>query len=105
MPTDKSGLQRLLGMIKYLVQYIPGKTTVTAPLRLLLREDNVWLWQHDHDDTVKKLREDLITAPVLIIQTDACKDGLDVCLMQDGHPITYASSTLTDMESTGSGQE
>ena len=36
-PTDVSSLQRLLGMKKYLSQYIPNESTITAPLRKLLK--------------------------------------------------------------------
>lgn len=64
-PTDKAGLQQMLGMVKYRAQYIPGEATITAPTRQLLRKDNVWLWQREHDDAVKKLKDALITAPVL----------------------------------------
>ena len=106
-PTDRPALQRMLGMIKYLSQYIPGEATITAPLRQLLRKDNVWQWQHEQEDAVEKLKNALITAPVLkffdpkknvVIQADASKDGLGACLMQDGHPIAYASRALTDTE-------
>ena len=64
-PTDKARLQRMLGMTKYLAQYIPGETTITAPLRQLLRKDNMWQWQHEHDEAVKKLKDALTNAPVL----------------------------------------
>lgn len=106
-PTDKPALQRMLGMIKYLSKYIPGEATVTAPLRQLLRKDTVWQWQHEHEEAVKKLKDTLSTAPVLeffdpkkpvVIQADASKDGLGACLMQEGHPIAYASRALTDTE-------
>ena len=44
MPTakDRKGVQRLLGMIKYLAPYIPGESDITAPLRELLKEDVIW---------------------------------------------------------------
>lgn len=64
-PTDRPALQCMLGMVKYLSQYIPGEASVTAPLRQLLRRDSVWQWQHEHDEAVKKLRDALVTAPVL----------------------------------------
>ena len=35
MPTDVPSLQHLLGMIKYLAQYILNESTITAPLRAL----------------------------------------------------------------------
>ena len=37
-PTDVPSLQRLLGMTKYLSQYIPNESTITAPLRELLKK-------------------------------------------------------------------
>ena len=37
-PTDVPTLQRLLGMTKFLSQYIPNESTITAPLRLLLKK-------------------------------------------------------------------
>ena len=37
-PTDVLSLQRLLGMTKYLSQYIPNESTITAPLRELLKK-------------------------------------------------------------------
>ena len=37
-PQDKKALQRLLGMVKYLAQYIPSESDITTPLRELLKE-------------------------------------------------------------------
>ena len=34
-PKDKKALQRLLGMVKYLAQYIPNESDITSPLREL----------------------------------------------------------------------
>ena len=67
----------------------------------------VWLWQHEHDEAIKKLKVALTNAPVLKffdpkkqldIQADASKDGLGACLLQDGHPIANASRALTVSE-------
>ncbi|GAA6082354.1 uncharacterized protein K02A2.6-like [Tachysurus ichikawai] len=55
-PTDRPALQRMLGMIKYLAQYIPREETATVPLRQLLRKDSVWQWQHEHEEAVKNLK-------------------------------------------------
>lgn len=33
-----------------------------------------------------------------MIQADPSKDGLEVCLIQDEHPVAYASWALTDTE-------
>ncbi len=48
-PSDKQGLLRLLGMIKYLAQYIANESSITAPLRSLLKQDVDWSWQPEHD--------------------------------------------------------
>ena len=38
-PACKADLQRLLGMVRYLAVYIPNESAITAPLRMLLRQD------------------------------------------------------------------
>lgn len=106
-PEDRQALQRLLGMIRYLAPFIRGEATLTAPLRQLLRKDIVFQWQPEHDEALSALKTALTNTPVLryydpntavTIQTDASKDGLGSCLLQEGQPIAYASRALTDTE-------
>ncbi|RXN06058.1 Transposon Ty3-I Gag-Pol [Labeo rohita] len=106
-PEDKQALQRLLGMTKYLAQYIPKEASLTAPLRQLLRKDAVWQWNPHHSTASENLKSALTKAPVLrfydhkkplTIQADSSKDGLGACLLQEGHPVCYASRALTDTE-------
>jgi len=106
-PTDVPGLQRLLGMVKYLAAYIPRESEITAPLRQLLRKDTEWSWQYEHDRAVQRLKDVLTSAPVLAyydvkkgvtIQADASQSGLGACLMQSGKPIAYASRSMTSAE-------
>ena len=33
-----------------------------------------------------------------VLQTDACTKGLGACLLQDGHPIYFASKSFQDAE-------
>ena len=107
VPEDKHGLQRLLGMVKYLSQYIPNESDITAPLRELLKQDHVWAWQPEHDRALQQIKDILTAHPVLHyfcigkpvkIQADASQTGLGACLIQDGHPVAYASRTLTSAE-------
>ena len=46
MPTPKSkqDVKRLLGMVNYLQKFAPNLSEVTAPIRDLLKEENVFLW-------------------------------------------------------------
>ena len=106
-PEDKQSLQRLLGMTKFLAQYIPNEASLTAPLRQLLKKDVAWQWCPHHSSALQTLKSTLTQAPVLryydhkqplTLQADSSKDGLGACLLQDGHPVCYASRALTDTE-------
>lgn len=75
----------MLGMTRYLAQYIPDEATLTAPLRMLLRKDMMWQWHHEQDTAFQRLKEAITQAPALkfydhtrplTIQADASKDGL-----------------------------
>ena len=55
-PGDKKGLQRLLGMTRYLSQYISHEAILTAPLRILLRKDMMWQWHPEHQAALDRLK-------------------------------------------------
>ena len=57
-------LRRLLGLAKYLSQYISGESDITAPLRDLLKEQT-WKWLEKHEDAWKAIKSVLIKQPVL----------------------------------------
>lgn len=106
-PTDKKALMRLLGMSKYLSQYIPNLSKLTSSLRYLTRKNVDWNWSNEHDQAFNDLKAKLTEAPVLgifdsskplLLQCDASKDGLGICLFQEGHPISYGSRSLTETE-------
>lgn len=102
-PQDKEELQRFLGMVNYYSQFIPYQSEITTPLRSLLKKDAAWIWSHEHTQAVEHLKEILSSQPVLRffeplkpvkLQVDASKWGLGACILQDGHPIAYASRSL-----------
>lgn len=64
-PVDKQSLQRLLGMTKFLAQYVPNEASLTAPLRQLLKNDAVWQWCPHHSTALDSLKTALTRAPVL----------------------------------------
>ena len=106
-PENKSYWQRLLGMVRYLAQYIPNESAITAPLRSLLKQDIEWDWQHEHDQALEKIKTALTSAPPLqyydvnkpvTVQADASQRGLGACLFQQGRPVAYASRALTSAE-------
>ena len=107
-PTDKAGIRCLLGMTNFLAAHIPNVSTITAPLRSLLKSDTPFTWGPEQATALTKIKEILSTAPVLsyfdstvtsTIQADANQYGLGACLLQRGKPIAYASRSLTPAES------
>ena len=106
-PQDVPSLQRLLGMSRYLSQYIQNESSITAPLRELLRKNTEWQWTTKHDAALEKLKNALICSPTLTyydstqpvtIQCDASQAGLGARLLQHGRPIAYASRSMTKAE-------
>ena len=106
-PIDVPSLQRFLGMTKYLSQYIPNESSITAPLRKLLKKNSEWTWDNEHDEAIAKLKLALISKPVLAfydvnkavtVQCDASQDGLGACLIQEGKPVAFASRSLSPAE-------
>lgn len=106
-PENKADLMRLLGMSKFLGQYIPNLSQVTAPLRELTKNNATWVWSDYQVAALQALKNRLVQAPVLTIydstkqitiQTDASQKGLGACMVQEGHPISYASRSLTETE-------
>ena len=106
-PTDVTSLQRLLGMITYLAQYIPNESAITEPLRELLKKDAEWAWHPEHDKAIENLKAVLTNKPVLAffdvkqpvtIQANASQSGLGTCLMQRAKPVAYAFRAITIAE-------
>ena len=107
MPTDKKGIQRLLGMVNYVAKFLPNVSEVTAPLRELLKKNEHWQWKSAHTDSFNKIKEMLISKQCLAfydvkrevtLQVDACKTGLGAALIQDGKSVAYASRSMTSAQ-------
>ena len=103
-PTDKKGVQRLLGTLNFLSRFVPNQSTITTPLRNLLRKDVPFNWSDACDKALDKIKQTLTAKPVLgfydvdadtVLGCDASSHGLGACIMQKGKPIAYASRSLT----------
>lgn len=106
IPKNKKDLQRYLGMINYLRNFIPNLSEISTPLRELLKKNNEWCWLAIHNESIKKLNKAITNTPVLknfdetksiVIQTDASKSALGSCLLQQ-NPVCFASKSLTTTE-------
>ena len=56
-PTDKAGVQRLLGMLNYVSKFIPTMSDLTTPLRQLIHQDVEWHWHEQQEKSFKAIKE------------------------------------------------
>ncbi|CAC5423835.1 unnamed protein product [Mytilus coruscus] len=103
----QKGVQRLLGTINYLAKFVPNMSTVTEPIRKLLKEEHEFIWTHEQQQAFEKLKDIITKNPVLsfydvskpvTVSCDASQCGLGAMLIQDNKPVAYASRSLTDAE-------
>lgn len=106
-PTDKKGVQRLLGVINYLNKFIPNYSNKTAPLRELLRNNIHFEWHKIHDEAFNDIKKSLMSSPVLqfydikkdaIVSVDSSQSGVGAVLLQNNFPCAYASRALTETQ-------
>ena len=106
-PENQTQLQQFLGMVTYLSPFIPSLSTHTAPLWELLRKDSEFMWNTRYQDAFNQIKQLVCKDTTLryfniwksfTVQVDASKKGLGATLLQDGHPVAFASKALTPTE-------
>lgn len=106
LPKSPKELQRYLGMINYMRNYLPNLSEITAPLRDLLKKNVVWQWLKVHSDSVNEIKKLIANVTCLaiydekkplIMETDASMSGIGYCIKQD-RAIAFGSRCLTDNE-------
>ena len=106
-PTNKTQLQEFLGIATYMSPFVPNLSTLTAPLRDLIKKDTDFTWTPSHEkkfNDIKDLicRDSKLTyfdpAKDIVIQVDASGRGLGAVLTHSGKPVAYASKSLTECE-------
>ena len=95
-PEDKKGTERLIGTVNYLAKFIPNMSTITKPIRELLKSDVEFQWGSTQEEVFQKIKEILTEAPVLAyydvkkpvtVTCDASKSGLGPALLHDAKPV------------------
>lgn len=64
-PRNKANVQRFVGMANYLSSYVPNLSTIIRPLTQVTHSDTPFMWAKAQDDTFKKAKHLISTAPVL----------------------------------------
>ena len=106
-PQNKKDLKRFLGMVNYVGHFVPNLSSMTQPLRSLLKNQALWIWDSVCNRAFIKLKNLLTGNEILAyfdpsihstLQVDASMKGLGVCLLQDNKPVAYRSRSLTPAE-------
>jgi len=111
-PHNLTVLRGFLGLASYYRRFVKNFAQITKPLHYLMRKEQPFNWTDEVKKNLKKLKEHLISAPILIypdfskpflLYTDASSFGLGAVLSQkddDGkeHVVAYASRRTDQCE-------
>jgi hypothetical protein len=107
IPTIVTGIRSFLGLAGYYRRFIEGFSKITKPMTSLLEKGREFKWDEKCQESFDQLKKRLMSPPVLVmldlqkgfdIYYDACGQGLEGVLMQEGHVIAYASCQLRKHE-------
>jgi hypothetical protein len=99
-PRTMHQVHSFLRLAGYYRRFISNFSRIAKPITDLLKKDEKYVWNAEHDEAFKTLKKLLTTTPVLAqlditksfnIYCDASSTGLGCVLMQDGHVLAYSS--------------
>ena len=106
-PTTLKDLQTFLGMVQYLSKFLSRIAEIAEPLGDLTKKHAPYAWGPEHNHAFDSIKKERVQASILryydprketVLQSNASIKGLGACLLQDGHPIYFASKSLQDAE-------
>ncbi|KAL1447864.1 hypothetical protein WDU94_005577 [Cyamophila willieti] len=110
-PSNADEVRRFLGLVTYYSKFIPDFSSISYPLRCLLRKNKNWLWTSQCEAAFLNLKSVMCSEKVLtpfdphvpvVLATDASPYGIAAVLSHTidntEHPIAYASRSLTSSE-------
>ena len=111
-PQNTEEVRSFLGMIGYLLKFIPQYAISTAPLRRLTGQDVLFEWGHEEDQAFRRLKDSITSdytmayfdpKKPIVVRTEASFDeGLSAGLFQRTskglHPVHYISRSMTSAE-------
>ena len=106
-PQSKKETLSLLAFVNYLSKFLPRLSDVAQPLRQLTTEGTPFTLDAQLQQAFDQVKELVVKHPVLkyysadepvTLQCDASQTGLGATLLQQGHPVAFASRTLSTTE-------
>ena len=110
-PTNLRQLRGFIGLTGYYRRFVQGYSTIAAPLNDLMKKDRRFQWTEECQRAFSKLKEALVTSPVLalpndedvfILDTDAAETSIGSVLsqLQNGEErvVAYAGRSLNRNE-------
>ena len=103
VPKDVTDVISFMGITGYYRRFIEGFSRIANPINSLQKKGNKFNWNQKCEESFKKLKTLLTSAPILrivdpnkefVVCTDACNDVLVGVLTQEGHVISYDSRKL-----------
>nr|CAI5828457.1 unnamed protein product [Callosobruchus analis] len=94
-------------MLKFFSKFIQNLSRLTSNMRNLTKKDVPFNWTKEHEQELSILKGIISKEPILqifdpskpiLIQCDASSEAFGSCLLQDGHPIVFASRSLSKSE-------
>ena len=110
--TCVKNVRSFLGFGNFYRKFIPGFSTLAAPLDALLKKDTAFQWTENTQQSFNTLKQKLTSSPVLMmpdqtqpfqIECDASKYASGAVLTQqdnngDRHPVAFLSKTFSETE-------
>lgn len=102
-PTTVRELRGFLGLVGFYRKFVRHFAIIAKPLTNLLKKHVLFVWTLEHQQSFQALQQALCSTPVLgipnfsktfAIETNACQIGVGAILLQEGHPLAYASKPL-----------
>ena len=110
-PKDVDLLRRFLGMTSFYRMFIENYAKIADPLFNLLKKDEKFRWNAEHETAFERLKEALTSSKILaypdfskpfILETDASNKGIGCVISQEvegeKRPISFASRSLSKAE-------
>lgn len=93
-PTNVKALRSFLGIAGWMKQFIPNLSDVRAKLDDLLKLDAKWIWTAEHAEAFEKIKEALVSKPVLALPNHEAP----FTLYTDASDIAVSGVLLTERE-------